>query len=171
MAIPAGPVVVTSTITASGADPALYDFDVMTAITHTFPADLDITLTSPTGIVVTLTTDNGGDNADVFNGTLWDDQANPGGQVPYTSNAGLVTDHPYVDGTTATPLVPEEEARRLSRRLSLRGSERHLDAHDLRRHRGGCGVGWSARPGRPPHAERPSSSVSRNRPQPGGGAP
>jgi hypothetical protein len=62
-------------------------------------------------------------------------------------------------------------ARRLSRRLSLRGSERHLDAHDLRRHRGGCGVGWSARPGRPPHAERPSSSVSRNRPQPGGGAP
>src|SRR5438552_1714978 len=75
---------------------------------HMFNAYLDITLQSPAGTVVTITTDNGGSNDDVFNGTVWDDQANPGGQVPYTTNNGLVTDQAYVNLVTATPLVPEE---------------------------------------------------------------
>ncbi len=57
---------------------------------------------------MTLTTDNGAGNDNVFNGTLWDDSANPAGQVPYTTNNGLVTDNAYVNLTTATPLVPEE---------------------------------------------------------------
>lgn len=108
VAIPTGPAVVTSTISVSGVAPYLIDLNLTTAITHTFPADLDITVTSPAGTVVTLTTDNGGGSDNVFNGTLWDDSANPGGQVPYTTNAGLVTDHPYANLTTATPLVPEE---------------------------------------------------------------
>jgi uncharacterized repeat protein (TIGR01451 family) len=107
-AIPTGPAVVTSTVVVSGAGPYLFDLDLTTNLTHTFAADLDITLTSPAGTVVTLTTDNGAGNDNVFNGTLWDDDANPAGQVPYTTNAGLVTDHPYVNLTTATPLVPEE---------------------------------------------------------------
>jgi uncharacterized repeat protein (TIGR01451 family) len=106
--IPTGPAVVTSTIVVSGADPYLYDLDVLTHIQHTFSADLDITITSPAGTVVTLTTDNGAGNDDVFNGTLWDDDANPGGQVPYTTNDGLVTDQLYANLTVATPLVPEE---------------------------------------------------------------
>ena len=102
------PSVITSTITVSGAHPYLWDLDVTTFIAHTYPADLDITLTSPAGTVVTLTSDNGGSFDNVFNGTVWDDQANPGGQVPYTSNNGLVTDRDYANNVIATPLVPEE---------------------------------------------------------------
>jgi uncharacterized repeat protein (TIGR01451 family) len=108
VAIPTGPAVVTSTLVVAGAGSAILDVNATTFITHTFAADLDITLTSPAGTVVTLTTDNGAGNDNVFNGTLWDDGANPGGQVPYTTNNGLVTDQTYVNLTTATPLVPEE---------------------------------------------------------------
>jgi uncharacterized repeat protein (TIGR01451 family) len=108
VAIPTGPAVVTSTIVVAGAGTAILDVNATTFITHTFAADLDVTLTSPAGTVVTLTTDNGAGNDNVFNGTLWDDSANPGGQVPYTTNNGLVTDQAYVNLTTATPLVPEE---------------------------------------------------------------
>ncbi len=108
VAIPTGPAVVSSTLVVSGAGPYLLDVNATTFITHTFAADLDITLTSPAGTVVTLTTDNGGGNDDVFNGTVWDDSANPGGQVPYTANDGLVTDQTYANLTLASPLVPEE---------------------------------------------------------------
>jgi len=108
VAIPTGPVVVTSTIDVSGADSFLFDLDVQTFLTHTFAADLDITITSPSGTVVTLTTDNGAGNDDVFNGTIWDDSANAGGQVPYTTNNGLATDHAYVNLTVASNLVAEE---------------------------------------------------------------
>ncbi len=100
--------VVTSTMVVSGAPNYLYDLNLQTFITHTFAADLFITLTSPAGTVVTLTSGNGGGNDNVFNGTIWDDNANPGGQVPYSSNNGLATDQTYVNLTTATPLVPEE---------------------------------------------------------------
>ncbi|MCX8019237.1 MAG: proprotein convertase P-domain-containing protein [Chitinophagaceae bacterium] len=99
---------VTSTITVSGVPSYLWDVDIITNITHTFNADLDITITSPAGTVVTLTTDNGGSNDNVFAGTTWNDQANPGGQVPYTNNDGLCTDHLYVNNVVATPLAPEE---------------------------------------------------------------
>ncbi|MFO1493581.1 MAG: proprotein convertase P-domain-containing protein [Lysobacterales bacterium] len=108
VAIPTGPAVVTSTVVVSGAGPYLWDLDVTTFITHTFAADLDVTITSPAGTVVTLTTDNGAGNDNVFNGTVWDDDANPGGTVPYTTNNGLVTDHAYVNLTLASPLAPEE---------------------------------------------------------------
>lgn len=103
-----GTPVITSTITVSGIDTWLWDLDVQTFITHSFSGDLDITLTSPQGTIITLTTDNGAGNDNVFNGTLWDDQAHPAGQVPYTTHNGLVTDHAYQNGVTATPLVPEE---------------------------------------------------------------
>jgi len=108
VAIPTGPAVVTSTLQVTGAGPYLYDVDAVTDITHTFAADIDMTLTSPAGTVVTLTTDNGSGNDNVFDGTRWDDDANPGGQVPYVTNNGLVTDHAYVNGTLASPLAPEE---------------------------------------------------------------
>jgi subtilisin-like proprotein convertase family protein len=106
--IPTGPSVVTSTIDVSGAGPYLLDVNALTDISHTFSADLDVTLTSPAGTVVTLTTDNGSGSDDVFRGTTWDDSANPAGQVPYTTNDGLATDQTYANLTTATPLVPEE---------------------------------------------------------------
>jgi subtilisin-like proprotein convertase family protein len=108
VAIPTGPAVVTSTILVAGAGTFLWDVNVTTSITHTFAADLDITIQSPAGTVVTLTTDNGAGNDDVFNGTIWDDALNPGGQVPYTTNNGLATDHAYANLTVANPLAPEE---------------------------------------------------------------
>lgn len=108
LAIPTGPAVVTSTLVVAGAGTRLLDVNLTTAIQHSFSADLDITLTSPAGTVVTLTTDNGAGNDNTFNGTLWDDDANPAGQVPYTTNNGVATDNAYVNLTTATPLVPEE---------------------------------------------------------------
>jgi len=108
VAIPAGPGVVSSTINVAGAQTYLRNLRLTTNITHTFSGDLDVTLTSPTGVSVTLTTDNGGGMDNVFNGTLWDNDANPLGDVPYTANNGVVTDHTYVNLTTATPLTPEE---------------------------------------------------------------
>lgn len=96
-----------STIVVSGLTGTILDVNALTNITHTFPADLDVTIQSPAGTIVTLTTDNGGSNDNVFNGTVWDDDANPSGQVPYTTNNGMVTDHAYADLTLASPLVPE----------------------------------------------------------------
>jgi subtilisin-like proprotein convertase family protein len=100
--------VVTSTIVVTGADPYLWDLNAVTYLRHTFSADLDVTITSPAGTVVTLTTDNGGGNDDVFNGTVWDDQADPGSQVPYAGSPNLATDHTYANLVTASPLAPEE---------------------------------------------------------------
>jgi len=100
--------VTTSTIDVSGVGSSVWDVNAVTFLRHTFSGDLDVTITSPAGTVVTLTTDNGGSNDDVFDGTVWDDQANPGVQVPYTSNPGLVGDYAYVNGFAASPLAPEE---------------------------------------------------------------
>jgi subtilisin-like proprotein convertase family protein len=107
-AVPTGPAVVTSTVEVAGLPMYLLDLNLTMAFTHTFAADLDMTIMSPAGTVVTLSTDNGAGNDNTFNGTLWDDDANPAGQVPYVTNNGLATDNAYVNLTTATPLVPEE---------------------------------------------------------------
>ncbi len=74
----------------------LWDVDLNTLITHTAGADLDMTLTSPAGTIVVISTDNGGTNDNVFNGTLWDDNAND-----------PAVDHAYSNGVPATPLSPE----------------------------------------------------------------
>jgi len=86
----------TSTITVSGQTLPLSDVNLFTGIYHTANADLDITLTSPAGTVVTVTTDNGGLNDDVFLGTIWDDSA------PDT-----VDDYVFANLITAAFLVPE----------------------------------------------------------------
>jgi subtilisin-like proprotein convertase family protein len=75
---------------------------VNTTIPHTNPADLNITLVSPDATLVLLSSGNGGFYDDVFNGTLWNDDADP-----LDSGDNLVTDRVYVGGVTATPLVPE----------------------------------------------------------------
>ncbi len=87
---------VSDMINIAGAGSVLCDVNMTTNITHTFASDLDMTLTSPAGTVVTLSTDNGGGSDDVFNGTVWDDDA----PMP-------VTDFPHANLTTSTPLVPE----------------------------------------------------------------
>jgi subtilisin-like proprotein convertase family protein/outer membrane protein OmpA-like peptidoglycan-associated protein len=106
--VPTGPAVVTSSIEVVDAGAHLTDVDLFTDLDHSFAADLDVTLQSPAGTVVTITTDNGAGNDNVFKGTTFDDQADPDGQVPHAANPGLVTDHPYANLVAATPLVPEE---------------------------------------------------------------
>ena len=102
------PNVVTSQINVTGLDPYLWDLDVFTLIEHTFCSDLQVTLTSPFGAIITLTSNNGSNKDNLFGGTVWDDQANPGGQVPYTFNDGLVTATNYVNGVPVSTLTPEE---------------------------------------------------------------
>jgi len=94
---PNGNTVVFSAIMVSNVEGVVWDLDVTTFITHTFISDLDITLTSPAGTSVTLTTDNGVGLDNCFNGTVWDDQADQ-----------PVTDATHMNGITSTPLSPEE---------------------------------------------------------------
>src|SRR3954463_8316187 len=60
--------VATSTIAVSGLAPHIHDVDVLTNLPHTQPDEVDMTVTSPAGTVVTLTTDNGGGFDNVFAG-------------------------------------------------------------------------------------------------------
>jgi subtilisin-like proprotein convertase family protein len=102
---------VSSTITVSGIGTYIHDVDLKTFIRHTWNSDLHVTLQSPSGTVVTITTANGGSNVDVFNGTLWDDSADPGNQVPYTApsaTSNMVTDTKYTSGVAKPTLTPEE---------------------------------------------------------------
>lgn len=92
----------TSTATIAGADTFVCDAELETFITHSFPGDLDITITSPLGTVVTVTTDNGGTADDAFDGTVWNDDAGD------TTTPGPVTDHAYSTGVLASPLTVEE---------------------------------------------------------------
>lgn len=103
-----GPSTITSSIVVSGAGTFISDVNAVTNITHAFCSDIDMTLTSPAGTIVTLTTDNGGGNDNVYNGTTWDDDANPSGTIPQTANNGVASDQTYADNVVATPLVPEE---------------------------------------------------------------
>jgi hypothetical protein len=80
-----------------------------TALAHANGTQAEATLQSPSGKVATITKQRGGGGANVFNGTLWDDKADPGSPIPYgTTNPNLVTDHAYTSGVLATPLVVEE---------------------------------------------------------------
>jgi subtilisin-like proprotein convertase family protein len=93
---------VESTLAASGLGAYLMDLDVTTRLSHSFGGDLDVTLTSPAGTTVTLTTDNGGGADNAFNGTVWDDD---GGDF---NPPGPVTLSMFSDGVPESPLVPEE---------------------------------------------------------------
>jgi subtilisin-like proprotein convertase family protein len=93
---------VASTLVVAGAPAALWSIRVTTNITHTFNEDLDVSVTSPAGTVVAISTGNGGSNDDVLDGTIWaDDAATP------------VTDFGFIDGIAATTLIPEAAFARL----------------------------------------------------------
>ena len=76
--------------TTSSSDTApwgtIVDVDVTLDITHTWAADLDITLISPNGTTVELTSDNGG-GSDNYTGTTFDDDA----ALPITSGSAPFT--------------------------------------------------------------------------------
>ncbi|MGH7341426.1 MAG: proprotein convertase P-domain-containing protein, partial [Candidatus Rokuibacteriota bacterium] len=92
----------TSTLAVSGLDTYICDVDVNTSITHTWNADLNMTLTSPGATASTMSTANGGSNDNVFNGTLWDDNAGA------TNPPGPVTDNLFANLVVETPLCFEE---------------------------------------------------------------
>ncbi len=93
---------ISSSMPMSGVLGFITDVDVTVNVPHTFSADLEITLTSPSGTIVTLTTDNGGDSDNLFAGTLFDDQA--GALNP----PGPVGDVAYINLVPETPVAPEE---------------------------------------------------------------
>src|SRR5687768_2764012 len=105
---------VTSTLSVSGVGTYLHDLDLTTFLTHTWSNDLNVTLTSPAGTTVSITTANtsaGAGIANVYNGTLWDDDADPGNPVPYATPFApsfLVTDTAYTSNTVEATLTPEE---------------------------------------------------------------
>ncbi|MCC7011218.1 MAG: proprotein convertase P-domain-containing protein [Planctomycetes bacterium] len=97
----------TFTATVAGVVGPIWDVDLTLAITHTYAADLDITLTSPNGLVCDVTSDNGGANDDVFNGTLFDDESlNP------------VVTYVYTNGVAAPDLKPEQSINGVFRGLA-----------------------------------------------------
>ena len=55
-----------------------------------------MTLTSPQGTTTLIGSNNGGNNDNVYSGTIWDDMA-----------SNTVSDVTYINGITATPLIPE----------------------------------------------------------------
>ena len=84
-------------VTISGLGTQVFDVDLTLAITHTWNSDLVLTLTSPAGTNCDVSSNNGGSNDDVFNGTLFDDQS-----------ANSVTTYAYVNGVAAPDLRPEQ---------------------------------------------------------------
>src|SRR5262249_22365203 len=66
----------------------------------------------PAGTIVTLSSNNGGTLDNLFNGTLWDDQADPGNQAPFPGDtfaaSNLVGDTTYTNLVVKPTLVPEE---------------------------------------------------------------
>jgi subtilisin-like proprotein convertase family protein len=100
-AIPDGGAV-TSQLLVSGAGSRLYDVDLQTSLPHTGSGDLAVELRSPAGSAVTITTGNGEELDDVFDGTVWDDDAGD------SNPPGAVTDATLANGQPAPALVPEE---------------------------------------------------------------
>ena len=92
---------VSSTVLVSGAGTSISDLNMTMFVTHTWSSDLDITLQSPAGTTVVVTSDNGNGRINVFNGTLFDDQAVNG-----------VMDASYVDNVVTTPVTPESAFER-----------------------------------------------------------
>jgi subtilisin-like proprotein convertase family protein len=77
-----------STLTVSGLAGPITDVDVQVDITHTWDADLDVYLISPSGTRVELFTDVGG-SGDNFSDTILDDQAGVGiasGVAPFSGS-------------------------------------------------------------------------------------
>jgi subtilisin-like proprotein convertase family protein len=108
LAIPDTAATISSTIAVSGAGTVLGRLRLTTNLAHASSGQIEMTLLSPGGRIVTITKQRGGASTNVFAGTMWDDEADPGSPIPYTGNPNLVTDHTYAANTLASPLVVEE---------------------------------------------------------------
>jgi subtilisin-like proprotein convertase family protein len=82
----------------NGLDPYTWDVNVNVNIAHASPGDLDISLISPSGTEILLTSGNGGSNDNVFGDATFDDQA--AGGIP-------VTDAAFTNLTSIGSVIPE----------------------------------------------------------------
>jgi subtilisin-like proprotein convertase family protein len=83
---PFGTPTITSTITVNTSGQFISDIDLKTFIAHNLSSDLDVTLTSPQGTRIVITSDNGGLVGGNFDGTEWDDSATPIALKTFTNN-------------------------------------------------------------------------------------
>jgi cysteine-rich repeat protein len=83
------------------------DVDVAVDISHTSTNQLDIFLISPSGTTVTLTTDNGGFNENVFSPVTFDDQAPVVPSMDPVEAAENVVNANYVDLQSVGVVQPE----------------------------------------------------------------
>jgi cysteine-rich repeat protein len=91
-----------SLLTVDGVPGVVVDVDVTLDIAHPQSDQLDVFLVAPSGRTVTLTTDNGGANDDVFAGVTFDDQASG------TPAAPNVRNFTYADRMATGAIQPEE---------------------------------------------------------------
>lgn len=106
--------IITSTLTVSGARPYIWDVYLDVFISHTYSGDLDMTLTSPEGTVVTLSTDNGGKYDDIFAFTTFWDFLSFQGLIPYEINVIIASEYLYLEDGVVDALVPEEALQAMS---------------------------------------------------------
>ena len=76
---------------------SIHSVSLLTNIEHEYVSDLTVTLVSPSGTEVTVTSKNGGSADDLFAGTRWIDTVEPVTLVPA-----------FISGTPYSPLGPEE---------------------------------------------------------------
>jgi len=98
------PGTVADVIAAAGLGTSLSRVKVYVELPHTESADLEVTLTSPAGTVVKVTTDNGGALDNVFNGTTFDPGA-VGIAIP--DGTAVVTENLYRNNVVELTLSPE----------------------------------------------------------------
>jgi subtilisin-like proprotein convertase family protein len=106
--------ILTSTLTVTGARPYMWDVYMDVFISHTYSGDLDMTLTSPEGTVVTLSTDNGGEYDDIFAFTTFWDFLSFQGLIPYEINVIIASEYQYLKDGVVDALVPEESLQAMS---------------------------------------------------------
>src|SRR5262245_61897702 len=92
-------------LTLPGLTGSIVDVDVGVDIQHASPGQLRIQLMSPSGTLVTLSSNTGGNNADAFAGVLFDDQA----PAPTAgASAANVRNFTYAPGTPIGTVQPEQ---------------------------------------------------------------
>jgi len=95
------PGIVTTSITVSGVGSYLWDLNLQTFLVHGDNGNVEMRLRSPQGTVMEVSIQNGISFSDVFNGTVWDDDA---GDTNPPGPASLAT---YHNGEVLTPAVPD----------------------------------------------------------------
>jgi len=88
--------VLLATIAIQGLDVNMSNFQVQTFITHEYSSDLKVTLVSPSGLEIMLSSSYGGSRPDVFNGTIWSD-----------SGIYRASNYKYVISVVAAVLQPD----------------------------------------------------------------